>query len=68
MGTLLDVTHLPCKLAIIQIKGHGKATDPIQRKGNRLAEIAAKEIARIALIKVIKNSLLHSPPNPPVNQ
>ena len=42
---LLEVVHLPLKVAIIHCPGHQKGTRPVE-KGNQMADQVAKEAAQ----------------------
>ena len=43
--SLLEVVHLPLKVAIIHCPGHQKGTGPVE-KGNQMADQVAKEAAQ----------------------
>ncbi|KAM6441484.1 ribonuclease H-like [Liasis olivaceus] len=42
---LLEAVHLPLKVAVMHVKGHGKALEQTERNGNRLADETARKVA-----------------------
>lgn len=58
---LLEAIHLPKKLAIVHCLGHQKGTDPVT-KGNRMADLTAKQAAQGATVLAEETG---TPPEPP---
>lgn len=57
---LLEAIHLPKKLAILHCLGHQKGADPVT-KGNRMADLTAKQAAQGAIVLAEETG---TPPEP----